>query len=49
MGSSGDHVSHVGIDGETADTFTWSNWGGSNMVVTFSNGQVAGKAQFGLR
>jgi hypothetical protein len=49
MGVGGEHVSHVGVAGTTADLVAWKNQDGSNMIVTFSNGRVAGKAQFGLR
>jgi hypothetical protein len=49
MGVGGEHVSHVGVAGTTADAVAWKNQDGSNMLVTFSNGRVAGKAQFGLR
>ena len=49
MGVGGEHVSHVGVAGTTADVVAWKNQDGSNMLVTFSNGRVAGKAQFGLR
>lgn len=49
MGVDGRHVAHAGAAGETADEVSWQNQDGSNMVVTFGNGRVSGKAQFGLR
>jgi pyruvate/2-oxoglutarate dehydrogenase complex dihydrolipoamide acyltransferase (E2) component len=49
VGAHGQELSRVEVGGITAVVFMWQNRDGSNMNVTFQNGRVAAKAQFGLK
>jgi hypothetical protein len=48
IGVNGEELSRVEIGGITTVLFAWTNRNGSNMNVTFQNGKVVAKAQFGL-
>lgn len=49
MGQGGEELSRVNVAGYDNVIYAWSNPSGANMNVTFQNGKVYAKAQFGLR
>lgn len=49
VGSRGTMQSQVDVGGQVAECYIWQNPGGSNAIVTFSNGIVSVKAQAMLR
>jgi hypothetical protein len=49
VGYDGDEVSQVEIGGIRDTMFQWTGRWGNNMIVTFENGTVTSKAQFGLK
>ena len=48
-GNNGEVVSDYGSQNFHEVTRSWANEDGSNMVVSFTNGEVTGKSQLGLR
>lgn len=49
MGGDGESLSETEIAGQTAEMYTWSGGSlGSNCTISFTNGEVSAKSQFGL-
>lgn len=48
VGFQGENLSEVTYGNQSASSYAWSNDDGSNMIISFTNGRVSGKGQFGL-
>jgi hypothetical protein len=48
IGTPGEEMSRVALADYTTVMYVWKNADGSNMNVTFQNGRLVAKAQFGL-
>lgn len=48
FGKEGEEMSRTEIAGQTNAIYAWKNTFGSNVTISFGNGKVISKAQFGL-